>query len=213
MADGYRPARPKKNFPDPIWNLITSCWAADPVARPHMSEVVEALEGYIRVLQAPKTPKGVAVGGPRSTRRSFSFGRSDPSGFASANPPGATPAAAVGPASMGLKAAGGGGDSAAAAAGGGARNAVEAATAAVGAAAIGTAGRQTPTDSLDCKPSSARNVNPTEDSKTVAAAARGGVAGRGGGEAPLHGGGGTVVSGGGKDADVVPQPGCSCVIC
>jgi len=209
VADGYRPARPKKNFPDPIWDLVVSCWAADPVARPHMSEVVEALEGYIKVLQAPKT-KGGAVGGPRSTRRSFSFGRSDPGVFASAKPAGPTPTPAAAGATglmeptAAAPAAAGGGDSIAAAAGGG-RAAVETTTAAVGAAAIGTEGRQTRTGSLDCKSSPAQDLNP--------AAAAAGVAGRGGGEGPLHGGRGTVVGGGGKDADVVPQPGCSCVIC
>ena len=61
MAEGYRPQRPKK-CPEPMWELITACWDADPVVRPHMSEVVEILEDYLCMLQKPEGKgKGAAA--------------------------------------------------------------------------------------------------------------------------------------------------------
>jgi len=61
VAQGYRPKRPKK-CPEPMWELITACWDADPVVRPHMSDVVDILEDYLSVLQKPEGKgKGTAA--------------------------------------------------------------------------------------------------------------------------------------------------------
>ncbi|MEW5303526.1 MAG: hypothetical protein WDW36_006209 [Sanguina aurantia] len=42
VADGYRPDRPKRMRVE-VWELVQSCWHADPVARPAMSDVLARL--------------------------------------------------------------------------------------------------------------------------------------------------------------------------
>ncbi|GFR41823.1 hypothetical protein Agub_g2595 [Astrephomene gubernaculifera] len=61
VANGYRPPRPQA-MPEPLYELISACWAEDPCARPNMTDVVESL----RLLQdqfAAEPPKPVAACG------------------------------------------------------------------------------------------------------------------------------------------------------
>ncbi|KAL6759508.1 kinase-like domain-containing protein [Haematococcus lacustris] len=44
VADGYRPERPQSMTDDRVWELVSSCWAADPNTRPAMTTVAQALQ-------------------------------------------------------------------------------------------------------------------------------------------------------------------------
>jgi hypothetical protein len=49
IHEGHRPSRPARfeqgsQIPDDTWALIEKCWAENPQARPHMTEVVHYLE-------------------------------------------------------------------------------------------------------------------------------------------------------------------------
>ncbi|MEW5301204.1 MAG: hypothetical protein WDW36_004078 [Sanguina aurantia] len=43
IANGFRPKRPQ-GFDPRVWNLVTQCWAQDPVERPTMEMVLRQLE-------------------------------------------------------------------------------------------------------------------------------------------------------------------------
>ena len=90
VARGYRPARPKM-FPQPVWELVESCWSADPVARLHMSEVVAALEVIVKELEGTKG-KCCKVGKAQVTPAATGGRGSGSATAARASPPSAAPA-------------------------------------------------------------------------------------------------------------------------
>jgi hypothetical protein len=50
VAKGDRPKRPVpedcqgETLPEDVWALVEKCWAQDPLARPHMADVVKSIE-------------------------------------------------------------------------------------------------------------------------------------------------------------------------
>ncbi|CAI5481676.1 unnamed protein product [Closterium sp. Yama58-4] len=48
--EGIRPPFKSKSYPDGVKDLISRCWAADPMARPSFMEVIEVLEGVEKAL-------------------------------------------------------------------------------------------------------------------------------------------------------------------
>ncbi|GLC39889.1 hypothetical protein PLESTB_000671600 [Pleodorina starrii] len=55
VAEGYRPPKPLA-MPEPLYELMSACWADDPCARPNMADVVETL----RLLQEQYAPQATA---------------------------------------------------------------------------------------------------------------------------------------------------------
>lgn len=65
VASGYRPPRAKP-IPDNCWDVITRCWAQDPLDRPSMDEVVEELEDLVAQAQQGKLKSGKSTSKPVS---------------------------------------------------------------------------------------------------------------------------------------------------
>ncbi|CAI5475001.1 unnamed protein product [Closterium sp. Yama58-4] len=55
--EGIRPPFKSKSYPEGVKDLISRCWAADPMARPSFMEVIEVLEGVERALLVPRLPR------------------------------------------------------------------------------------------------------------------------------------------------------------
>ncbi|EFJ47075.1 hypothetical protein VOLCADRAFT_61756, partial [Volvox carteri f. nagariensis] len=56
VAEGYRPPKPVA-MPEPLYELISACWADDPCSRPNMADVVETLKLLQdRYAPQPQTP-------------------------------------------------------------------------------------------------------------------------------------------------------------